>query len=472
MMNLVTNCYNWFLACPWWVRYPVDAIVVLFLFYAAFLPIACVHRIDGLEQTTCKDGRKAFSLGPTTPYWISFWAALWCAYRAAKAVAAGSNGIHFGLDLSDWIECVLPFGITFPFPAELAKGLRMFAAHWYIPFAVCAVSTLLRCRIFKSAGQGFKYFALQLIAANAIYWAYGLFVAFVVMPIPLKLHRFLETSGLAELFPVLWKWTVFLFKLAWTLLGLLLYLAAMLFVAALPFMSAGRMFQRAEARIFYRNPGACAGVGWLAIAGSAVVAAVAAVPVGWANLTAKGGEKLAFFSGEKVAWTASVSKWNWTFQLPGGTAEVFSRMHWEIPVLLALAAFIVRIWVFKGPVRAAGQLVLFTLAGYVTAALYGAYYAAVLVPSLVGIAGVLVALGWLKAIVSGGGVTDSGSGGGGSDGGQASGVPTEESEQVIIDDGSWHGLKLTREGVHWRDEFGKYYKQNFDGTFERDNSLF
>ncbi|MBR4188716.1 MAG: hypothetical protein IKQ55_02010 [Kiritimatiellae bacterium] len=114
---------------------------------------------------------------------------------------------------------------------------------------------------------------------------------------------------------------------------------------------------------------------------------------------------------------------------------------------------------------------LFKLAAHATAALYGAYYAAVLVPSLVGIAGILLGLGWLKAIVSGGGATGDGSGGGGSDGGQATGESAEEPEQVIIDDGSWQGMKRTREGSHWRDEPGNYYKRNFDGTFERD-SLF
>lgn len=113
---------------------------------------------------------------------------------------------------------------------------------------------------------------------------------------------------------------------------------------------------------------------------------------------------------------------------------------------------------------------LFKLAAHATAALSGAYYAAVLVPSLVGIAGILLGLGWLKAIVSGGGATGAGSGGG-SDGGQATGESAEEPEQVIIDDGSWQGMKLTRDGSHWRDELGNYYKRNFDGTFERD-SLF
>ncbi len=63
-MDLASSVCNWFLACPWWVRYPVDAIAVLFLFFVAILPFGCVHRIAGLERATCKEGRCSFSSLP------------------------------------------------------------------------------------------------------------------------------------------------------------------------------------------------------------------------------------------------------------------------------------------------------------------------------------------------------------------------------------------------------------------------
>ena len=38
-----------------------------------------------------------------------------------------------------------------------------------------------------------------------------------------------------------------------------------------------------------------------------------------------------------------------------------------------------------------------------------------------------------------------------------------------IDDGSFGGTTLERDGVHWRDSSGNRYTENFDGSFSRDD---
>jgi hypothetical protein len=44
-----------------------------------------------------------------------------------------------------------------------------------------------------------------------------------------------------------------------------------------------------------------------------------------------------------------------------------------------------------------------------------------------------------------------------------------EANHRRIDDGSFGGTVIERDGVHWRDSSGNRYSENFDGTFSRDD---
>lgn len=159
----------------------------------------------------------------------------------------------------------------------------------------------------------------------------------------------------------------------------LLSLAAMPFVASFE-----KDLREGEAETFYRGPGKRMSMAWLPIAGSAVMAAVAALPVGFANFRAEEGAKLSFWGGAKVAWTVPWTEW--TLNLPDGVVAVFDRMDGVYPLALAGAAFLLRIGVFKSVGHAIGQLVAFTVGGYATYIFCGIYYAAIVIPTLLGIA--------------------------------------------------------------------------------------
>lgn len=173
---------DWLLTFPKWAGI---AIVVALLFLAIF-PLFQGKRFRRLERATCKEGGEAISLGPSAPYWIALLAAICSAVRVffrLLAIREMGDAFHCGIDLSKSVEYTFPFGVTLPIPLELAQSLELFAALWYVPFAAGILSTLLRLGIFRSPGAGFRYLVVQLLAANAMYWIYGTYMAFIVMPV-------------------------------------------------------------------------------------------------------------------------------------------------------------------------------------------------------------------------------------------------------------------------------------------------
>ena len=171
------------------------------------------------------------------------------------------------------------------------------------------------------------------------------------------------------------------FWVAWIVIKYLFLLS----LAAIPFMVPfQKEFRDAEVEAFYRGPCKRLPMAWLPMAGAGVMAAVAALPVGFANWKAEAGEKLSFWGGTKVAWTMPWT--GWTFNVPDGVAAVFDRVDWRIPLVLAGLAFVLRIGVFKSVLHAFGQLLAFTLGGYAMYIFCSIYYAAVVIPTLIGIA--------------------------------------------------------------------------------------
>jgi hypothetical protein len=245
----------------------------------------------------------------------------------------------------------------------------------------------------------------------------------------------------------------------WKIALVCIVLILMGMLAAMPFFSGSRLFQLVEAKLFYRNPWERHGLVWLPVAGSAVVAAVAAIPVGWRCFWADGANQLGFFSGQKAAWTATILNWSWTFQLPQGTVEVYSRMHWEIPIILAAVAFVLRIWVFKGVFSAIAQFVTFTILAYATAAFFGPYYAVV---SLFVFLAFFLGI-FLSAKTSA--LTDI----------ALRDKEREEQQRQeeeynrthkTLDDGTWGGTEIEDHGIFgWSDSAGNKYTENIDGTF-------
>lgn len=447
----------------WWLAYPLGAIVWIVLVFFAFFVFAYDDFFHKLELKTCKcDKAKKFTLGPDWPYVISVFAAWLFSVVTAVKLWNLRNATHYGIDFSDLAECPLPWGSAFQIPSDVAMAVGVFARFWYAPVGLCAISTLLRIAAFVSLGRGLKYLAVQLVTVNAIYWLYGFALAFFVMPAPVGFYFFAQNCLVLKVIG----------KLA--LMVLVLLLIAL--IAILPFLTGHWLVRGIEAVIFYRNPAIYHGIGWLPIAGSAMVAAYAAIPVGWHNLWTAEPAKLEFFSGPTAVWTAKIFKWSMTFDLPLGTVAVFSRMHWEIPIILAGAAFILRIRAFKGIFTAMAQFVLFSVAAYATAAFFGAFYADLLFIAFIG-------------LFVGVGITSKSSGHTYTGDTSLEEINKEnerrkneeeerqrrETEKYnrthkILDDGTWGGTEIEDHGMFgWIDRAGNKYTEHFDGTFSRDD---
>jgi hypothetical protein len=445
--------------------YPVGAVLWMVAAFFSLFVFAYGDSFHNLERKTCREGKTKKSLGPDWPYVISIFMAFGFAVKVAATLWALRGGMHFGIDVSNPSTCLLPMGLACRIPGELSICIRTFAICWYVPVALCLLSFLRRIGCFKSFAAGVRYLLTQLLAANAVYWLYGLALAIIVMPAPIGLYHVAR-----DVYFAIKDWL--LFKVVWGLVLLALGLVIIGLVGALPFMTGHWLPSRIESLLLYRNPGHHRGIGWLPIAGSAIVAAVAAVPLGWRNLWMAEADKLSFSGGPKTLWTAKVFNWSRTFELPLGTAEVYSRMHWEIPIILVIAAFIFRIRAFKGFFHAIVQFVLFTAAAYATAAFYGAFYGELFFMSLVG-------------LMIGAGITSKSSGHTYTSDTSIDEInkdierrKKEEEERrqreedeynrthKVIDDGTFCGRKITDYGIFgWSDDDGNHYRENWDGTF-------
>lgn len=447
-----------------WLAIPVGAGLWLLLAFFSFLLFGCGDSFGRLERQTCQDGKTKKSFGPDWPCTISVFLAWGVAVRAAAALRVLRGSTHFGIDLSSFSVCSLPFGFSLHVLSELAACGGLFAKCWFVPVTLCLLSYFRRIRIFRSFGSGIRYLLVQMLAVNAVYWLYGLLLAFAVMPAFVGLFCFVKGIWL-----VAKDWLVVKVVCKLLLLAVLLVLVGL--GGILPFMTGHWLVGGLESMLFYKKTGSHRGIGWLPVSGSAIVAAIAAVPVGWRNLLASGSDKLGFFGGPKATWTATVFHWSWAFELPQGTAAVYARMHWGIPVLLAVAAFVLRIRAFKGIFSAMLQFIAFTAAAYATAAFYGAFYGAFFFMAIVGL---LLGAG-VTATSSGHAYTSGTSDNESLDDAEERRKKEEEDQRqrdeeynrthkTLLD-----GTEIEDHGVFgWSDRWGNTYRENGDETFTRD----
>ncbi len=145
------------------------------------------------------------------------------------------------------------------------------------------------------------------------------------------------------------------------------------------------------------------------------------------------------------------------------------RVWWHVPLVAVGLVWLLRSWKFRSPLHAAldaaAQAAMVLCIYWVGGVLMGGYWLQFAVRGIVAtflwVFGILAVLGVLGSVFArGGGAAIE----------HMTGTEEREREQVWVDDGSGGGVTLTQEenGVQWKDQYGRYWRRNFDGTFEHD----
>ena len=184
------------------------ALAILFLVLAVavgVVPVKMIKHFSDMDQRLCRDNSVKSPIGDW-PAWISFVATLWVAVPGAFAVFRKhlqtqdvwkSSIFHaIGFDFSDPVPHSFLFGLCeMSIPSDFALYLDRFEKLWYVPILAVAVVFLLRMSKFRSPQAAIGFIVGELFLTNAIYWLYGGYLMFVLVPIVVTLAVLIFGGG-------------------------------------------------------------------------------------------------------------------------------------------------------------------------------------------------------------------------------------------------------------------------------------
>lgn len=181
MINQST-VWEWLTSFPTGVSIVLGILLVLILAALSILPIEFIKFFNALERRTCKRGSFGVSMG-TWPSWATLVATYWVAIPAAIRLWKQHNRILPGGKPAPFTL----IGIDLSNSADISLYAHRFGRLWYVPILACAVVFLLRWGKFKTRRDAVKFLVFQLVFTNLLYWGYGFFLMFVLVPVVIAL---------------------------------------------------------------------------------------------------------------------------------------------------------------------------------------------------------------------------------------------------------------------------------------------